>query len=81
MTARPACRRDVARRLDLAHRHDADEVSVPVRVARQELAMPPKISLEQVKGFALYTTRTILSGNGDEIIELAKSNLRQLVKE
>ncbi len=43
--------------------------------------MPPKISLEQAKGFALYTTRTILSGNGDEIIELAKSNLRQLVKE
>ena len=54
---------------------------VDVRVARQELAMPPKISLEQAKGFALYTTRTILSGNGDEIIELAKSNLRQLVKE
>jgi len=54
---------------------------IDIRVARQELALPPKISLEQAKGFALYTTRTILSGNGDEIIDLAKSNLRQLVKE
>ncbi len=54
---------------------------VDIRVAPQELALPPKVSLEQAKGFALYTTRTILSGNGDEIIELAKSNLRQLVNE
>jgi pyruvate dehydrogenase (quinone) len=54
---------------------------VDVRVARQELALPPTISLEQAKGFALYATRTILSGDGDEIVELAKSNLRQLVKE
>jgi pyruvate dehydrogenase (quinone) len=54
---------------------------VDVRVARQELALPPKISLEQAKGFALYATRTILSGDGGEIVELAKSNLRQLVTE
>jgi pyruvate dehydrogenase (quinone) len=54
---------------------------VDIKVARQELAMPPKRSLEQAKGFALYTARTILSGGGDEIIELAKSNLRQLVNE
>jgi pyruvate dehydrogenase (quinone) len=66
--------------LKAAFAHDGPAL-VDIRVARQELAMPPKISLEQAKGFALYTTRTILSGNGDEIIELAKSNLRQLVKE
>jgi len=66
--------------LEAAFAYDGPAL-VDIRVARQELAMPPKISLEQAKGFALYTTRTILSGNGDEIIELAKSNLRQLVKE
>ena len=60
--------------------HDGPAL-VDIKVARQELAMPPKVSLEQAKGFALYTARTILSGDGDEIIELAKSNLRQLVKE
>jgi pyruvate dehydrogenase (quinone) len=66
--------------LKAAFAHDGPAL-VDVKVARQELALPPKISLEQAKGFALYTTRTILSGGGDEIIELAKSNLRQLVKE
>ncbi|AEA25655.1 Pyruvate dehydrogenase (cytochrome) [Pseudonocardia dioxanivorans CB1190] len=54
---------------------------VDVRVARQELALPPKITLEQLKGFALYTTRTILSGGGDEIIELARTNLSDLRSE
>jgi len=60
--------------------HDGPAL-VDIKVARQELALPPKISLEQARGFALYTTRTILSGGGDEIVELAKSNLRQLVNE
>ena len=49
--------------------------------ARQELSMPPKITLEQVKGFTLYATRTILSGGGDEIVELARTNLRELGRE
>ena len=40
--------------------------------------MPPKLTLEQIKGFTLYATRTILSGRGDEIVELAKTNLRDL---
>ena len=66
--------------LKAAFTHDGPAL-VDIKVARQELALPPKISLEQAKGFALYATRTILSGDGDEIIELAKSNLRQLVKE
>jgi len=49
-----------------------------VRTARQELSLPPKITYDQMKGFTLYATRTIVSGGGDEIIELAKTNLRQL---
>jgi pyruvate dehydrogenase (quinone) len=49
-----------------------------VRTKRQELSLPPKITYEEMKGFSLYATRTILSGGGDEIIELVKTNLRQL---
>jgi pyruvate dehydrogenase (quinone) len=40
--------------------------------------MPPKVSYGPLKGFRLYATRTILSGGGDEIVELAKTNLRDL---
>jgi pyruvate dehydrogenase (quinone) len=40
--------------------------------------MPPKLEFEQIKGFTRYATRTILSGRGDEIVELVKTNLRDL---
>ncbi|MFD0592393.1 thiamine pyrophosphate-dependent enzyme [Catellatospora coxensis] len=49
-----------------------------VRTARQELSLPPKLTFGQIKGFTLYATRTILSGRGSEIVELAKTNLRDL---
>jgi pyruvate dehydrogenase (quinone) len=50
---------------------------VEVMVDRQELSIPPKITYEQVKGFTLYATRTILSGRGDELIDLASTNIRR----
>lgn len=40
-----------------------------------ELIMPPKIQAEQAKGFSLYALRAVLSGRGDEVVELAKANL------
>jgi pyruvate dehydrogenase (quinone) len=54
---------------------------VDVRTARQELSLPPKITLDEAKGFTLYATRTILSGRGDEIVELVRTNLRNLRNE
>jgi pyruvate dehydrogenase (quinone) len=48
-------------------------------VARQELSIPPAITYEQIKGFTLYATRTILSGRGDELIDLADTNIRRRV--
>jgi pyruvate dehydrogenase (quinone) len=48
---------------------------VDVKVNRQELSMPPTIKLEQALGFSLYMMRAILSGRGDEIIDLATTNL------
>ena len=49
-------------------------VLVDVVVAKEELAIPPQIKLEQAKGFSLYMLRAIISGRGDEVIELAKTN-------
>jgi pyruvate dehydrogenase (quinone) len=40
--------------------------------------LPPKISYEQVKGFTLFATRAILAGDGEELLELARTDLRQL---
>ena len=45
---------------------------------RQEMSMPPSIKAEQAKGFALYAIRTVLSGRGDELFDLAKTNWRQM---
>jgi len=44
-------------------------------VARQEIAMPPTIERAVVKGFGLWVIKAILSGRGDEIVDLAKVNL------
>ncbi len=42
--------------------------------ARTELSMPPKITLEQTKGFTLYMAKAVMSGRGDSIVELGKTN-------
>jgi pyruvate dehydrogenase (quinone) len=54
--------------------HDGPSL-VDVVVNRQELAIPPAIELEQAKGFTLYMLKAILNGRGDEIVELARTNL------
>ncbi|SQC64428.1 pyruvate dehydrogenase [Klebsiella pneumoniae] len=59
--------------LQTAFRTDGP-VLVDVVVAKEELAIPPQIKLEQAKGFSLYMLRAIISGRGDEVIELAKTN-------
>lgn len=50
-------------------------VLVDVVTAKQELAMPPKIQMEQAKGFSLYLLKAIINGRGDEVVELARTNL------
>ena len=54
--------------------HDGPAL-VEVMTARQELSIPPTITFEQVKHFTLYATRTVLSGRGDELIDLAETNV------
>jgi thiamine pyrophosphate-dependent acetolactate synthase large subunit-like protein len=48
---------------------------VDVSTAKQELVMPPKIQLEQAKGFGLFMLKAILNGRGDELEELVETNL------
>ena len=54
--------------------HDGPAL-VEVIVARQELSMPPTIDADEVKGFSLWATRSVLSGRADELIDVAKTNL------
>jgi pyruvate dehydrogenase (quinone) len=63
-----------------AFAHDGPAL-IEVVTARQELSLPPAITTDQIKGFTLYAARTILSGNGDELVEVARTNLRQLAAE
>ena len=49
-------------------------VVLEVETAKQELAMPPQIKLEQAKGFSLYMMKALINGKGNEIIELSKTN-------
>jgi len=60
--------------LTQALRYDGPAL-VEVRVSRQELSLPPTLKLGQVKGFSLFMLKAVLSGRGDELIDLAKINL------
>jgi pyruvate dehydrogenase (quinone) len=57
-----------------ALQHDGPAL-VEVLVHRQELSLPPSISLDQAAGFGLFMIKALLSGHGDQIIDLAKVNL------
>lgn len=59
----------------MAHRGPA---LLDVTTERQELSMPPSVTAAQAKGFTLYAIRTVLSGKGDELLDLARTNWRQL---
>jgi len=54
--------------------HDGPAL-LDVVTARQELSLPPSIGIEQIKGFSLWVVRAVMSGRGDEVIDLAKTNL------
>jgi len=54
--------------------HDGPAL-LEVVVSRQELMLPPTITLDQVAGFSLFALKALLSGHADEIVDLAKINL------
>ncbi|NTZ83614.1 ubiquinone-dependent pyruvate dehydrogenase [Burkholderia metallica] len=65
---------DLEPALRRAFAHDGP-VLVDVVTATQELVVPPSIKMEQAKGFSLYLLKAVLNGRGDEVIELARTNL------
>jgi pyruvate dehydrogenase (quinone) len=65
---------DLRSSLSNAFTHDGPAL-VEVIVNRQELSMPPTITAEQALGFSLYMVRAVLSGRGDEVIDLAVTTL------
>jgi len=65
---------DLREALTAAFAHDGP-VLVDVVSARQELAMPPKTTLEQAYHFGMFTMKAVLDGRATELIDLAKVNL------
>jgi len=60
--------------IEQALRHDGPAL-VEALVSRQELSIPPTITAAEAKGFSLFLLKAVLSGRGDEIVDLAKVNL------
>jgi pyruvate dehydrogenase (quinone) len=60
--------------LEQAFAHNGPAL-VDIVVNRQELAMPPSLKLDQIVDFNLYMIKAILNGRGDEVVDLARTNL------
>lgn len=65
---------EVERGIAAALAHDGP-VLVDAVVTRMALPIPPAITAEMAKGFTLYMLKTVFSGRGDELVELARTNL------
>jgi pyruvate dehydrogenase (quinone) len=50
-------------------------VLVDVVSARQELAMPPRTTLDQAYHFGMFMMKAVLDGRATQLIDLAKVNL------
>ena len=70
---------DLPDALAQAFAHDGPAL-IDVVTARQELAVPPSITAEQAKGFTLYAIRTVLSGRGEELVDLANTNVVRRIR-
>jgi pyruvate dehydrogenase (quinone) len=66
---------DLPQALKKAFEHPGP-VLVDVVTAKQELGIPPKIKLAQAKGFSLFMLKAVMNGKADQVLELAKTNLR-----
>src|SRR6201991_4579179 len=66
--------RDLKRAISAALAHEGP-VLVDVLSARQELAMPPKTTLDQAYHFGMYTMKAVLDGRATQLIDLARVNL------
>jgi len=65
---------DLTEAVTAAFQHDGPAL-VEAVVNRTELSMPPTIKLDQAVGFNLWALKAVLNGRGDELIDLALTNL------
>ena len=65
---------DLAPALERAFAHPGPAL-LDVVTARQELVLPPKTQAEQVKGFSLWVMKAVMNGRGNEVLDLARTNL------
>jgi pyruvate dehydrogenase (quinone) len=65
---------DVESGIAAALAHDGP-VLIDAVVNRNELSMPPNITVEMAKGFTLYMVKAVMSGRADEVLDLAVTNL------
>jgi pyruvate dehydrogenase (quinone) len=68
---------DVRNVLREAFRHDGPAL-VDIITDRNALSIPPKVTAHQVTGFALSASRTVLNGGVGRMVQMARSNLRNI---
>ncbi|MGW8376279.1 pyruvate dehydrogenase [Streptomyces sp. ODS28] len=69
--------KDIAGALKDAFRHKGPAL-VDIVTDPNALSLPPKITREQVSGFALSAGKTVLEGGVGRMVQLARSNLRNI---
>lgn len=68
---------DVEKTIKEAFEYDGPAL-VEVFTDPNALAMPPKITFEQVRGFALTMGKLMLSGRSSDVVESAKTNMKYM---
>jgi pyruvate dehydrogenase (quinone) len=68
---------DVPAALERAMAHPGPAL-VDVTTDPDALAMPPKTTWAEVKGFALAMTRMVFDGEADKAVEVVKENVRAI---
>jgi pyruvate dehydrogenase (quinone) len=68
---------DVKSGLEKAFMHEGP-VLVSIQTDPNALAMPPKLEFDQMKGFALYMGKMMLSGRMEEVFKIISSNYKHL---
>ena len=58
--------------IEAAFKHDGPAI-IDVVTDPLELVMPPKVTLDQAKGFSVWMMKAVLNGQGNELVQLARS--------
>ena len=70
---------DVKPALEKAFQQDGPAL-ISIQTDPNALAMPPKLEFDQMKGFAFYMGKMMISGRIDEIFKIIKSNYKHITE-